>query len=60
MTRLLSILLTEADEMIHLPPKERFTTMGEAKTLSVAEVRSYQYAADSMTKMHSVVVRRDM
>ena len=35
-------------EMIHLPPKERFTTMGEAKTLSVAEVRSYQYAADSM------------
>ena len=42
-------------EMIHLPPKERFTTMGEAKTLSVAEVRSYQYAADSMKSDKQII-----
>ena len=35
-------------EMLHLPPKERFTTMGETNTLNVAEMHSYQTAADAM------------
>ena len=36
------------DDQIHLPDRERFTTLAEAKVLSEAEVHSYQHAADSI------------
>ena len=55
------------DELLHLPKRERFTPVAEAKILNEAEVRSYQHAADSiqtkgqtitkttvMNKVHSV------
>ena len=37
------------DEQIHLPDRERFTTLAEAKVLNEAEVHSYQHAAESIT-----------
>ena len=37
------------DEMIGLPPHERFSGQAEAKLLSEAEVHSYQHAADSLS-----------
>ncbi len=37
------------DEMIGLPPHERFSEQAEAKLLSEAEVHSYQHAADSLS-----------
>ena len=36
------------DELLHLPNRERFTPVAEAKVLSEAEVHSYQHAADSV------------
>lgn len=36
------------DELMHLPDRERFTEMAEAKILSEAEAHSYQHAADSI------------
>lgn len=39
---------TLLNDMLGLPPKERFTTLAEAKTLDVAEAHSYQYAADAL------------
>ena len=55
------------DELLHLPNRERFTPIAEAKVLSEAEVHSYQHAADSirtkgqtitkttvMNKVHSI------
>ena len=36
------------DDQLHLPDRERFTTLAEAKVLSEAEVHSYQHAADSI------------
>ena len=55
------------DELLHLPKRERFTPVAEAKVLSEAEVHSYQHAADSiqtkgqkitkttvMNKVHSI------
>lgn len=55
------------DELLHLPNRERFTPVAEAKVLNEAEVHSYQRAADSiqtkgqtitkttvMNKVHSI------
>ena len=55
------------DELLHLPNRERFTPVAEAKVLNEAEVHSYQHAADSiqtkgqtitkttvMNKVHSI------
>ena len=55
------------DELLHLPNRERFTPIAEAKVLNEAEVHSYQHAADSiqtkgqtitkttvMNKVHSI------
>lgn len=36
------------DELIHLPDRERFTAVAEAKILNEAEVHSYQHAAESI------------
>ena len=36
------------DELLHLPNRERFTPVAEAKVLSEAEVHSYQHAAESV------------
>ncbi len=36
------------DEMIHLPDRERFTAVAEARVLNEAEVHSYQHAAESV------------
>ena len=42
-------------EMLRLPEKERFTSLGEAKLLNEAEVHSYQRAADAFsTGQHKV------
>jgi len=36
------------DELLHLPDRERFTEVAEAKVLNEAEVHSYQHAAESI------------
>ncbi len=36
------------DELIHLPDRERFTEVAEARVLNEAEVHSYQHAAESI------------
>ena len=42
-------------ELLRLPDKERFTSLGEAKLLNEAEVHSYQRAADAFsTSRHKV------
>lgn len=45
------------DDMIKLPPKERLTTMAEAKILNEAEVYSYQHAAESLSTKNETITK---
>lgn len=36
------------DELLHLPNKEKFSSQAEAKVLHMAQVHSYQHAADAL------------
>ena len=45
------------DDQIHLPDRERFTTVAEAKILSEAQVHSYQHAADSIQSKNQTITK---